>query len=352
MIDPREWGNLNLDEDEVNVQAQKAALESYKQTLAQKKKELKEKAIQLQTSPEPEKEPIPEPVSSTPEPNRRVQRKEKLARVPESRPVDQIAPESYLGKALQKLTENNGDNPDDEPSSSDSDSNSDSESDSRKARRKKHKSKKKSRTTLKPIPPTDYDGSADARSYHRFITEGTAYVVDGKVKRNRRVFVLSYYLQGKAYDFYTQKVSMNNEQWDLKDFFKAMFDYCFPVNYRTEQRAKLRRTYQNNKTVTAFVYELEELYNMIGSTAERDKVLKLWYGLRASIQQALWRDGFNPEISSWDEVINGAEIIEISEGVTAPKTRHQSEARDAQSSSGSGPSRKQSTTPKGAHSER
>src|SRR6266567_8695122 len=43
MIDPREWGNLNLDEDEVNVQAQKAALESYNLTLAQKKKELKEK---------------------------------------------------------------------------------------------------------------------------------------------------------------------------------------------------------------------------------------------------------------------------------------------------------------------
>jgi hypothetical protein len=69
------------------------------------------------------------------------------------------------------------------------------------------------------------------------------------------------------------------------------------VNYRTEQRDKLKRTYQNNKTV---VYELEELYNMIGSTAERDKVLK---GLRTSIQQALWRDGFNPEISLWDEVV-------------------------------------------------
>jgi hypothetical protein len=75
----------------------------------------------------------------------------------------------------------------------------------------------------------------------------------------------------------------------------------------------------------AFVYELEELYNMIGSTAEWDKVLKLWYGLRTSIQQALWQDGFNPEISSWDEVVNGAEIIEISEGVSAPRNRHQTE---------------------------
>jgi len=356
IIDPREWGNLDLDKGEVDLQAQEAALESYKLTLAQKKKELKEKALLLQIGTEADKNVDLNPASRSPEPNRRVQRKEKIARVPESRPVDQIAPDSYLGKALEKLTENRRDNPDDDPSSSSSESSSspslDSEQEPRTSRRKKRKSKKKSRTTLKPIPPSEYDGSADARAYHRFITEGTAYLVDGKVRRNRRVFVLSYYLKGKAYDFYTQKISMNNEEWNLKEFFQAMFDYCFPVNYRTEQRDKLKRTYQNNKTVVAFVYELEELYNMIGSTAERDKVLKLWYGLRTSIQQALWRDGFNPEISSWDEVINGAEIIEISEGVTTPRNRHQPEVRDQSNSPRSGPSRRHSTFPKGTHFER
>jgi len=354
IIDPCEWGNLNLDEEEVDLQAQEAALESYRLTLAQKKKELKEKALQLQISTEVDKNANSYPASRSPEPNRRVQRKEKIARVPESRPVDQIAPDSYLGKALEKLTDNRRDNPDDDPSSSESSSSSssDSEPEPRTSRRKKRKSKKRSRTTLKPIPPSEYDGSADARAYHRFITEGTAYLVDGKVKRNRRVFVLSYYLKGKAYDFYTQKISMNNEEWNLKEFFQAMFDYCFPVNYRTEQRDKLKRTYQNNKTVVAFVYELEELYNMIGSTAERDKVLKLWYGLRTSIQQALWRDGFNPEISSWDEVINGAEIIEISEGVTAPRNRHQPELRDQSNNLRSGPPRRQSTFQKGTRFER
>jgi len=145
---------------------------------------------------------------------------------------------------------------------------------------------------------------------------------------------------------------MNNEKWDLKEFFESMFDYCFPVNYRTKQQDKLKRTYQNNKTVTAFVYELEELYNMIGSTAERDKVLKLWYGLRTSIQQALWRDGFNPEISLWDEVVNGAEIIEISEGVSAPRNRHQPESRDPSGNSNSSPSRRHSTFRKGKRFER
>jgi len=129
-IDPREWGNLNLDEDEINVQAQKAALESYNLTLAQKKKELKGKFSQLQTSPEPNIDANSVPADRTPEPNRRIQRKEKIARVPESRPVDQIAPDSYLGKALQKLADSRRDSSENEPLSSDPDSSLNSESDS------------------------------------------------------------------------------------------------------------------------------------------------------------------------------------------------------------------------------
>ena len=76
-IDPREWGNLSLDEDEVNIQAQKAALESYNLTLAQKKKELKEKALQLQMSTEQNMDVNSVPANRTPEPNRRIQHKEK-----------------------------------------------------------------------------------------------------------------------------------------------------------------------------------------------------------------------------------------------------------------------------------
>jgi len=61
---------------------------------------------------------------------------------------------------------------------------------------------------LKPIVPKEYDGLADAHAYNRFVTEGTAYVLDGRVPKKRQVFVLSYYLTGVAYDFCIQKVSL------------------------------------------------------------------------------------------------------------------------------------------------
>lgn len=71
--------------------------------------------------------------------------------------------------------------------------------------------------------------------------------------------------------------------------------------------------------MSSYVHKLEELFNLIGSVDERDQVIKLWNGLRASIQQALWRDHYNPEISSWEDIVNHAETIELSENVMGSK---------------------------------
>src|SRR6266446_7924832 len=60
---------------------------------------------------------------------------------------------------------------------------------------------------------------------------------------------------------------------------------------------------------------------MIGSVTKRERVLKFWKGIRLQIQKALWRDGLNPEVSTWEEVIEQAEIIEISESVVDPRDK-------------------------------
>ena len=234
---------------------------------------------------------------------------------PEMRPVSQIAPGSYLANALANVGQNTGSNPG-SPSSSDSSSSSSesssetdtssSDSSSRRKRRRGHHGKRNSRTSkrkrtsskslLKPIAPKEYDGMPDARAYHQFVTEGSDYVQTGKVSKTRQVFVLSYYLKGRAYDFYTQKVSLNVQSWTLQRFFEELFNYCFPINYRMKQRERLRRAFQHEKSVSDYCYELEELYNMIGTIDECEKVIKLWNGLRSSLQKGLWRDGLNPEV--------------------------------------------------------
>jgi hypothetical protein len=52
---------------------------------------------------------------------------------------------------------------------------------------------------------------------------------------------------------------------------------------------------------------------MIRLIDEHEKVSTFWHGLRQLIQRALWWDHYNPETSSWAEVRDAAQIIEVSE---------------------------------------
>jgi len=75
------------------------------------------------------------------------------------------------------------------------------------------------------------------------------------------------------------------------------------------------KCYQNDRGVRDFLYDLNELWNTIGETEERTKVNKFWFGLRKTIQQDLWLEKLNPEVSRLKEVVSVAEIIEISQSV-------------------------------------
>jgi len=121
---------------------------------------------------------------------------------------------------------------------------------------------------IKPIPPKEYDGAADVRAYHQFIREGDAYLRDGKVRGHQKIFLLSYYLMGKVYDFYTQKVAINEEHWTVSEFYTELFNYCFPVDYRMQLRKSLACCHQNDKSVAEYIHELQELFNMIGDIPE------------------------------------------------------------------------------------
>ncbi|KIN94698.1 hypothetical protein M404DRAFT_70769, partial [Pisolithus tinctorius Marx 270] len=91
----------------------------------------------------------------------------------------------------------------------------------------------------------------------------------------------------KAHEFYVQEVSGDPYRWRLSDFFTELFNYCFPIDFRMCQREKLQSCYQNSKTVKNYLYELNEIWNMIGETNERTKVHKFWSGLCRELQRDL-----------------------------------------------------------------
>ncbi|RDB15248.1 hypothetical protein Hypma_004761 [Hypsizygus marmoreus] len=356
--DPRNWGAAGIPADELDLEAQQAAFEAFEAAnsipdyptpnisiaptpaaTTSLEDELREQ-IRMLTSqlnkfqeletPSDSRGPA-EPVKAS------TGRKRARGKDDDMRPSKQIASKSYLGKAFEKVGSkhrrgHDGDSEDssssgssdggssgssDESSDSDeSDSTSASDSDTSRHRKKASKRRKYSqRTLIRPTPPEKYSGTADTQVFHRFITQSTAYVTDGRVKSKRQVAVICNFLEGKAYTFYTREVSYQPEKWALKKFFKNLFDYCFPVDFRSQQRKKLLRCYQNDRNVKEYVSELTELFTTIGFISKREKVNKLWYGLRPVLQKALWKERLNPETSKWSTVVRAAEINEIADAV-------------------------------------
>ena len=353
-IDPREWGNVNISRESLDLEAQAAALNSFKNQADTARYSKRDSYRDKERSQ-----------SSDRGKNRRHKKYDKRSskrdpkrsgRPAESQPAAQIAPKSYLGAAFKRIgrskrKNHNSESPSDSDSSSfssSSDSSSTSDSSSRsessddksdgskssyhhgkkrrdnqhgRNKRRRYSGSSGSRSKIKPIPPKEYDGSVDVRAYHRFVREGDAYLRDGKVRGRRKVFLLSYYLTGKAYDFYTLKVAINEDQWTVSQFYKELFNYCFPVDYRMQLQKTLARCHQNDKSVAEYTHELQDLFNMIGNIPKQDQVLKFWNSARPSIQKELWRNKLNPELSSWKKVVAQAEIIEIAENVAERRDR-------------------------------
>jgi len=337
-VDPTNWGNADLYDSDLNVETQRAILHDYKS------------AHRRKTVSADRHLPVPRRASVG---------AAQLALPAVSRPAAQINPRSYLGVALGKSSSkkskrrarspssSSSSSTDTSSSSSSSSSESSSSSDSsssqsrsrrsrrHRSRRKKAKtSKSKTKSGYKSFKPKDYNGTADLQLYSRFVKETRAYIKDARVKSSRRAFAMSYFMTGKAYDFYIQKVSLDEENWDLDDIFTGLFNYCFPPDFKSQLRAKLNRIYQNSKSVTEYSHELEECFNILGDIPPRAQVIKLWDGFRDEMKSALYLDKLNPEISSWDEVHDAALIIEMAESVGSSKRHKKTDLAPTHSGSG------------------
>jgi len=178
-------------------------------------------------------------------------------------PVKHITDDSALGRAFKRMNQGSDDDTPDDKSPSDSSSDpSESESsessddddsssnlDAKTKKRRKRSKKSKLRSLLKPIPPEKYNGAANLQSFYKFMNDGMLYLKQGHVPSDERVDILSHYLSGRAYNFYTREVSMRTKKWNLVTFFKGLFNHCFPIDFRNKQRRRLDNFVQGNKSI-------------------------------------------------------------------------------------------------------
>ncbi|KAJ2922270.1 hypothetical protein H1R20_g14818, partial [Candolleomyces eurysporus] len=198
--------------------------------------------------------------------------------------------------------------PDADSSPSESSTSSESESsdeDEEDARLSKH--------ILSNMKVFKYDGSQNIRNFVRHVREVVSSLEMNRVPKKYQVEVAARSLEKKAYDYYEQRIANSARSWTIPQMYEALFNHVFPMDYRVNCRTRFNSLTQGGKTVTEFAFEIEELVDLIGEVTEREKVIRLWNGLRGPIQSALWRDRLHPEISTWEQVLDVALYVELSE---------------------------------------
>lgn len=179
-----------------------------------------------------------------------------------------------------------GDNLSDSGESSSRDS-SDSLQSCHKGRRGRHRSRRRSNRKvpiLKPEKPEKYNGDPDPEKFYKFATQAKEFIKGYRVKHAQVAQTIAHYLEGKAYNFYANTVSQKAYKWDLRKLLVGIFDYCFPLTFRMQQRAKLHNARQGDKTVCDFAHELENLIRMVGVMSKQERVDRLWFGLNSAIR--------------------------------------------------------------------
>jgi hypothetical protein len=193
----------------LNIEAQEAALNSFKEQKTTKRTEKGTSHYKKRSRSLSRENTRRVPQSQAAKPTKKSKRYHRPA---ESQPAAQIAPRIYLGAALRNVGRSGRSSRPSTPSSSSSGPSSDSSDGSlssnpsgdstpaseqtrhphrrrrdnqhgrNRRRRRSSSSPSVSVSIIKPIPPKEYNGAADVRSYHRFVRESDAYIRDGKVR--------------------------------------------------------------------------------------------------------------------------------------------------------------------------
>ncbi|CAA7268277.1 unnamed protein product [Cyclocybe aegerita] len=172
------------------------------------------------------------------------------------------------------------------------------------------------RPRYKPLsltPPDKYHSDADPLKFYRYVNQCERFCCEAGLPMQDRIPKCADSLAGKAYKFYTTSVSMDAHLWTMRQFFNELFNYCFPPDFHLKQCARLDGFKQNNMKVTEYAAELMVLFKTIGTSTPCECVEKLWNRLREELQRVLWQENLDPIQSTWAEVVHVAMRHEVAD---------------------------------------
>ncbi|EIN12146.1 hypothetical protein PUNSTDRAFT_130414 [Punctularia strigosozonata HHB-11173 SS5] len=163
---------------------------------------------------------------------------------------------------------------------------------------------------IKPEAPKAYDGRDDLDAFQRYVEQSVEYLIDGLIIRERHVSKLGHFLEKDAQQFF-KRVVKRPEEWDVREFFNELFNYCFPDGFMNAIRNRWHTWRQLGSTVKVYAATMEGFRDDLGDeVSDRQFIHRFWQGLNDDISRQLYLDRLHPDINSYDEVLEGALVAE------------------------------------------
>ncbi|KAJ7041362.1 hypothetical protein C8F04DRAFT_1253067 [Mycena alexandri] len=157
-------------------------------------------------------------------------------------------------------------------------------------------------SNAKPDPPFVYNGEPVFATIERWTYEARQWTTESYIRPKMRVSRVSKYLGGRALSWYMRVVAKNAKKWTLKKFLEALFNQCFPIDFRSIQRKKFQNYAQRGHPVKEYKTDLEVLADSIGDITPRGLIVQFWDGADYEMRRRWAGDGFDPETSTLDEL--------------------------------------------------
>ena len=186
----------------------------------------------------------------------------------------------------------------------------------REERRKETKAERDERKALarqKVTPPGIYDGRPDLNVFDKWCYEVNNWVRLSKYMDRTALHLMVSYVSGKASDFFMDYIAGREDRWVMRTMYEALFDYCFPVNFKDKLRAQLSQAVQGKRNVRDFVREIEKLASRFPDVNERTVIQTFWNGLHQHIRIRLIEWDISPEHTPLEAIVRKAMSIENSE---------------------------------------
>jgi hypothetical protein len=165
------------------------------------------------------------------------------------------------------------------PSSSDSEDSSESGS-AQPRRPQSNTSQESVLHSVKIKNPFTFDGRADLDLFDQWTYEVDTWCNWNGISDKIVIKILVNFMSGEASKFFMKHVALHQKDWTLKSIYEALFNYCFPPDFKLQLREQLTGAKQGKNNGRDFQRDLETSAVRFPDVTEWQIRQIFWSGIR------------------------------------------------------------------------